>query len=287
MAFDFQQPRPVAGATTTGRITRFDGEALREAEDVLATEEPLEIRLGFEILGRPAERSVCVTMRTPGEDRELAVGFLIGESVIRGAEEIESIAAMGDPNILRVKLRPEVSVDVGAVQRNFYTTSSCGVCGKASLEALTMSGVEPIATGDLTVPASLVGRLPEALREAQEIFGVTGGVHAAGLFDGAGNLLGLREDVGRHNAMDKLVGAMELGGEEWSAGEVLVLSGRASFELLQKAIVAGIPVVVAVGAPSSLARELAEAFGVTLIGFARPGRFNIYAHAERIRVEEG
>ncbi|QDG53507.1 formate dehydrogenase accessory sulfurtransferase FdhD [Persicimonas caeni] len=270
-------------------VVRYGDDAPASAEDVVATEEPLEIRLGFLLRGKPAQKSVSVTMRTPGHDRELAAGFLYGEGMLYSAEDIEGFELCAGPeddapneNILRVHLADHVEVDTAALTRHFYTTSSCGVCGKASIEALEVKASPLDAGDDFRVSARLLGELPGRLREAQDVFEETGGLHAAGLFDAAGHLLSVHEDVGRHNAMDKLVGSQFLAGKLPLARTVAVWSGRASFELVQKAVMAQIPVVVAVGAPSTLAVDLAEQFGVTLVGFARAGRFNIYTHSRRI-----
>ena len=259
--------------------------------DEVTVEEPLEIRLGFTLLGKPAQRSISVTMRTPGDDEALACGFLFGESIISGVDDIDNIEYCSDneansesafTNIIRVAIAPGVDVDMASVQRNFYTTSSCGVCGKASLEALEIGDAPVLDPHDFTLSASTVTELPDRLRRHQPIFERTGGIHAAGLFDDRGTLLTVHEDVGRHNAMDKLVGARLLDGQLPLTRSIAVLSGRASFELLQKALRAQIPVVVAVGAPSSLAVDLADHFGITLIGFAKKTRFNVYSHPQRI-----
>jgi FdhD protein len=186
--------------------------------------------------------------------------------------------------VVRVELQPDVQVDLGRLQRHFYTTSSCGVCGKTSLEALAVAVDRPAMACDFQIRAETLVTLPETLRAAQAVFGRTGGLHAAALFDQDGQLLGVREDVGRHNALDKLVGVQLLQGRLPLGQQILLLSGRASFELLQKAFVAGVPLVSAVGAPSSLAVQLAERFGITLVGWLRGGRFSIYSHPERIRL---
>lgn len=278
-----------SGSVRPVQVIRYSGGEAQEVCDQVAVEEPFEIRLGYRWRGRPMQKSVSVTMRTRGHDRELAVGFLFGEGIISSRGDVAGFAdshtddAVEDENTLRVELAEHVEVDIGGLQRHFYTTSSCGVCGKASLEALRMDECRPIEQGDAVFDADFVHQLPERLRSAQEIFESTGGLHAAGLFDPSGELVTVREDVGRHNAMDKLVGRQLLDGGLPLQRRAVVLSGRASFELLQKALRAQAPLVVAVGAPSSLAVSLAERFGVTLVGFARGGRFNVYANAQRIR----
>jgi FdhD protein len=257
-------------------------------EDVLAAEEPLEIRLVYQDGGEVVRKNIAITMRTPGNDFELAAGFLFSESIVRAAEDIVDISYCLDEddgqafNIVSVTLRPGLQFDAERLERHFYTTSSCGVCGKAALEALEVEGCEALPAG-FSVDAALIHQLPAALRSAQDIFEMTGGLHAAGLFDAGGKLIGLREDVGRHNALDKLIGERLVAGATPLSDRVLVLSGRASFELLQKALVARIPIVAAVGAPSSLAVDLARGFNITLAGFVRPESFNVYSGAERLR----
>lgn len=291
MAINFTRSQNSASstATTAATITRYRQGEFSAADDILATEEPLEIRLAYQFLGKPAEKSISVTMRTPGEDRELAIGFLFGESVVSKIGDVEGFESVDEnENILRVHLRPEVKVDMGALQRNFYTTSSCGVCGKASLQALELNDARALDPDDFSIEAETIIELPDRLRASQTHFEKTGGIHAAGLFDASGNLLAIREDVGRHNALDKLIGARLLAAKDNAVtreNAVVVLSGRASFELLQKALMANISIVVAVGAPSSLAVRLAEEFGITLLGFTRKNRFNIYAHDHRIDLE--
>lgn len=251
-------------------ITRVNASRAEALSDCVALEEPLEIRVG--------QKSLSITMRTPGHDRELAAGFLFTEGIVRDRAEIESLTPCKSPNVIRAEL-PRVSV---TSDRHFYMTSSCGVCGKASLEALMVKGIPPVAHNSPVVTRAILYGLPEKLREAQAVFERTGGLHAAGLFDAEGSLLCLREDVGRHNAVDKVVGAMFLEGRTPLAQSLLLVSGRASFELVQKAVVAGIPMLVAVGAPSSLAVELAKRFGLTLVGFLRDGRFNLYSGEWRV-----
>jgi len=272
-------------------IQKFRGTVLCPAEDVLAVEEPLEIRLGFTQDGARLHRSVSITMRTPGDDLDLAAGFLFTESIICSRDQIASIRHCGRPvgetklqNVVRVDLSPEVAIDFSRIERHFYTSSSCGVCGKSSLEALDLAGNPSPLVDDFRVRPETIHRLPAALREAQAVFDQTGGLHACALFDAQANLLSLKEDVGRHNALDKLIGAELRQGRVPLDEKVLLLSGRASFELLQKALVARIPFVAAVGAPSSLAADLARRYNITLLGFVREGRFNVYTAPERITV---
>jgi FdhD protein len=269
-------------AVTTVRVWRVEGHRTTVRPDELAVEEPLEIRLACDQDGRRIRRGISVTMRTPGHDDELAVGFLFTEGIIEAADQVAKVDDWGAGNVVRVELRPGVEVDLERLERHFYATSSCGVCGKASLEAVRVRArAAPIAHRP-TVAAEVIGRLPATLRGAQGAFDRTGGLHAAALFDPDGRLLELREDVGRHNALDKLIGAAFLAGLVPIHDGILLVSGRASFELVQKAAVAGIPVLAAVGAPSSLAVELAREHGMTLVGFVRPERFNIYSGTDRI-----
>jgi FdhD protein len=268
-------------------------DALRDAGngrrgDVIAVEEPLEIRLMRDGLPEADEnggtgRSISVTMRTPGNDAELAVGFLHGEGLLREPRDVVDTGHCGPTgNILRVTARADLPLDFSRLARNFYSTSSCGVCGKASIEAVTASAGERRVTGDLIVRESVLRILPDQLRASQTGFAETGGMHAVGLFTADGRFIASREDVGRHNAMDKLVGAALLAGELPWRDRIVLLSGRASFELLQKAMLAGAPLVAAIGAPSSLAVELAESAGITLVAFLRPGGCNVYCHAWRM-----
>jgi FdhD protein len=249
--------------------------------DRLAAEEPMEIRMGG-----PGQdpASVAVIMRTPGNDFELAAGFLCTEGLIRSRDEVSSINYCELPpaeqqyNVVTVRLSHPNVTDFA--QRNFYATSSCGICGKASLDQLQVS-CAPVAPGPL-IPAAVILDLPDALRRGQRIFEQTGGLHAAGLFDPSGRLLVLREDVGRHNAVDKLVGHAVLNGQTPLSDRILVVSGRVSFEIVQKAAVAGISILCAVSAPSSLAVKAAEELGLTVVGFLRQRGFNVYSHAERL-----
>ena len=254
----------------------------------MAAEEPMETRLVWEEGGRTIRKSIAVTMRTPGDDFQLAAGFLHGEAIIRSFEDVEDVSYClegAEPqalNIVSVTLRPGLRFDAARLERNFYTTSSCGVCGKAAMESLQIVGCEALAPSSFRVRADALLEFPRRLRDGQETFSRTGGLHAAGLFDAAGRLLDLREDVGRHNALDKLVGHCLMKDDLPLVDRVLLLSGRASFELVQKALAARIPVVASVGAPSSLAVEVAEAFHITLVGFLGPEGFNVYSAPERI-----
>jgi len=246
----------------------------------------MEVRVVAERKGRRQAHPIAITMRTPGHDLELAAGFLFCEGAIRTAGEIARIDYCAsergaERNVVEVTLAPGVEFEPESFTRHVYTTSSCGVCGKASLERLAFTAPgRPVGTRALE--AALLSRLPEALAAAQPVFAGTGGLHAAGLFDAGGELLVVREDVGRHNALDKLVGSLLLGGALPASETVLLVSGRASFELVQKAVMAGIPTFAAVGAPSSLAVETAAANGLTLVGFVRGESFNVYSGAERI-----
>ncbi len=282
-------------------VERVTGRTSQQILDNLAIEEPLEIQLTYGPSNSRVTRSISVTMRTPGSDFDLAAGFLMTEGVIQDANDIEQIAYAGRPfnepeapphamdtlklgsrqNVVRVDLATEVAVSMATLQRNFYTTSSCGICGKASLLALR-TVCPPRAANKFRVDAEVLRGLPGRLRASQGVFERTGGLHGAGLFDSNGNLLSLREDVGRHNAVDKLIGCEFLADRTPLRDRLLLLSGRASFELLQKALMGGIPMVAAVGAPSSLAVQVAKEFDITLVGFLRDDHFNIYHGRERI-----
>ena len=255
--------------------------------DWVAAEEPLEIRLRWGTAAEPRVQRLAVTMRTPGHDAALALGFLAGEGVIHAPTDVIDVAhtplqgGQRDPNIVVVTLADHVRFDARRLERHVYTTSSCGVCGKASLEAVAVSGA-PTLPGGPSLRPETVHALPLRLRQAQDVFEQTGGLHAAALFTEAGELVRVREDVGRHNAVDKLVGSFLAEGAHVPAEHVLLVSGRASFELAQKALMSGISVLAAVGAPSSLAVDLATEHGMTLLGFVRDGRFNVYAGAGRL-----
>jgi len=256
----------------------------RQTEDLLAVEEPLEIRIVYGPENNRLQKNISVTMCTPGNDVELASGFLFTEGIIKRKEDIlrcVSLNEAGD-NIVIAELQPGISFDPQKIERHFYTSSSCGVCGKSSIDAVKNVFTNHGKKDNIKISASVFTKLPESLRKEQDVFEHTGGLHASALFDTAGNLLLIREDVGRHNALDKLVGAALTAGDIPLDHHILLLSGRASFELIQKAAMAGIKIVCAVGAPSSLAVEMAKECEMTLIGFLRDGRFNIYAGEQRI-----
>jgi FdhD protein len=271
----------IRGSVAGTRVTAVDDGVVKSRRDRLATEEPLEIRAAG-----PGQEpvSVAVTMRTPGDDWELAAGFLHTEGLVESRDEIAQIRHCGletdeqHYNVVSVELRRPF--DAGSVQRNFYATSSCGVCGKASIDQVELR-CAPLPPGP-AVPRAVIASLPGTLRAGQRLFDETGGLHAVGLFAPDGTLLDAREDVGRHNAMDKLVGHALLEGRLPAHERVALVSGRASFELVQKAAVAGIPILCAVSAPSTLAVATATRLGMTLVAFLRGERFNIYAHPERI-----
>lgn len=257
--------------------------------DRVAVEEPLEIRLGYSTPSGRAVKSVSITMRTPGNDAELAAGFLYTEGILASAGDIQAIEPCGRPaadtglsNIVRVELAAAVEVDFDRLSRHFYTTSSCGVCGKASLDALRVSGVEPPPPDEPRFSDAVITSMPQALRAAQATFEETGGLHAAAAFDTHGNIVNVMEDVGRHNAVDKVVGRLLLDGRLPAHELGMMVSGRASFELMQKTLVAGMPLLAAVSAPSSLAVSLAREFSMTLVGFLRGDTYNVYAGGSRI-----
>jgi len=290
-------------STSQAIVDRFTGDQAHTTTDTLAVEEPLELQLAYGPLGSRQVKSISVTMRTPGHDFELVAGFLLTEGIVSDSADISKISYVAGPsnevrsqpvgpnttvlpyqpekNIVRVDLAADVTVSMANLERNFYTTSSCGICGKASLLALR-TVCPPRAANSLKVAASLLYSLPERLRAGQDVFERTGGLHASGLFDADGHLHSIREDVGRHNAVDKLMGAEFLADRIPLRQRLLLLSGRASFELLQKALMGGIPMVVSVGAPSSLAVAVAKEFDITLIGFLRGDYFNVYHGTERI-----
>jgi FdhD protein len=292
-----------ARSTSQAIVDRFTGNQAHTTTDTLAVEEPLELQLAYGPFGSRQVKSISVTMRTPGHDFELVAGFLLTEGIVSDSADISKISYVAGPsnevrsagaspnrtvlpyqpekNVVRVDLAEDVTVSMANLERNFYTTSSCGICGKASLLALR-TVCPPRAANSLKVAASLLYSLPERLRAGQDVFERTGGLHASGLFDADGHLHSIREDVGRHNAVDKLMGAEFLADRIPLRQRLLLLSGRASFELLQKALMGGIPMVVSVGAPSSLAVAVAKEFDITLIGFLRGDHFNVYHGTERI-----
>jgi FdhD protein len=282
--------KPRRGSKTKTRVRVVEDGRVRVRSDALATEEPMEIRL----LAGQTKQTVAVTMRTPGTDFELAAGFLYGEGIISSPDDVLKISYCVDSdidaeqqyNIVNVELRANREFDLRPLERHFYTTSACGVCGKASLEQLALRGYPVVPPGPEVI-AETIYSLPNTLREAQGLFDATGGLHAAALFDKEGELLALREDVGRHNATDKLVGWALLEGRLPLTDHIVLVSGRSSFEIMQKCLTAGVPVVCAISAPSSLTVDVAREFGMTLVGFLRGGRFNVYAGFDRIRSEDG
>ena len=273
------------GSKTAARVWMIAGDQGRVRRDELATEEPMEIRL----VTQGVRRSVAVTMRTPGNDFELAAGFLYGEGVIGSRDDLVQISYCVDRgidaaqqyNTVNVALRYGAAPDLAPLERHFYTSSACGVCGKASLEALQLRSCPVIQPGP-GIPVEVLYSLPDKLRQAQGVYRKTGGLHAAALFDTTGQLLALREDVGRHNALDKLIGWALMEGRLPLSQYILLVSGRSSFEIMQKSLAAGIPIVGAISAPSSLAVDLAREFGMTLVGFLRDERCNVYTSYERI-----
>jgi FdhD protein len=305
-AFDVDEKNAgLAAARPSGRsdssaltsIWRVNQDGSHRADDFLAVEDPLEIQIVFGPEGARQRKSITVTMRTPGWDEELAAGFLLTEGVLDDSSQIlridtaestvpndaaRTVSNFSSENTVRVELAPDVEVRMATLERNFYTTSSCGICGKASLLALR-SVCPPRYSNHVFIDAEMLYALPQSLRDSQAVFDATGGLHGAALFTTEGRLILSREDVGRHNAVDKLLGHQFLSDAVPLRDQILMLSGRVSFELMQKAVMAGIPVVVAVGAPSSLAVKVAEDFDVTLVGFLRDQRFNIYHGRDRIR----
>lgn len=265
--------KPVSTISTP--IDRYENGSFQKLEDQLAVEEPLEIKIKYSEEGSIVEKNISVTMRTPGNDDELACGFLFTEGIIKNSAEIKSVTQNSE-NSICIQLNENIKPSENKLERNFYTTSSCGVCGKASIDAIATVSNFKIKDKFKNVSPDIIISLPEKLSKQQEIFKSTGGLHASALFDLSGMFLELREDVGRHNALDKLIGSRLLKNIIPLNDTILLLSGRASFELIQKASMAGIPVVVAIGAPSSLALELAKESGITLIGFLRGEKYNRY-----------
>ncbi len=265
------------------KITKVGTNGVFETEDKVAMEEPLEIQLEYSTATGMMMKNIAVTMRTPGNDEELAVGFLFTEGVIQNANDIAATKrSNADANAIRVVLNENVIPKLGNVSRNFYTTSSCGICGKASIDAIHTVAQFEAEQDNIQLNPTTIYDLQNKIKEQQKVFEDTGGIHASALFDLEGNFLILREDVGRHNALDEVIGYACMNGQLPLSRHVLFLSGRASFELMQKAVMAGIKIVAAVGAPSSLAVEMAKENGITLIGFLRDDRFNIYSGKQRI-----
>ena len=264
-------------------INKFSNGQLTSASDEVALEEPLEIQLTFSTSNGQMQKNISVTMRTPGNDEALTAGFLFTEGIVKNRADILTIQHLPfDENRIMVTLVENIKPSLNNSARNFYTTSSCGICGKASIEAITVVAAYPNTTDNIRIPAQLLYNLPILVKEEQKVFQHTGGIHASALFSLTGNLLLVREDVGRHNALDKIIGDCFMDGLLPLTETILFLSGRASFELVQKAFMAGIKLIVAVGAPSSLAVDMARECGITLIGFLREERFNIYTGLERI-----
>jgi FdhD protein len=270
-------------SVTAVDITRITASGAMQTADLLATEEPLEIMMAWQQDGSTIHKNISVTMRTPGNDTSLAAGFLFTEAIIKNAPDIKEITSSPfNFNKILVVLHEGIAPNLQQTDRNFYTSSSCGVCGKASIDAIKTVSAFRNLKSNATISAKTLYRLPQVLREQQQTFDQTGGLHAAALFTTEGSIIFLQEDVGRHNALDKLIGTSLMKDMLPLSSDVLLLSGRASFELIQKATMAGIAIVAAVGAPSSLAVQLAEEAGITLVGFLRNNGCNIYSHPERI-----
>ena len=271
--------------TTKVKIKRASSNNLSDAYEELAIEEPLEIQLIFGENKNTLPKTISITMRTPGHDEELAVGFLFTEGIIQNKQQIEKTDVSAIENKILITLHDNKSINLQNLERNFYTTSSCGVCGKTSIAAIKTISKYNNTPDEIEINASLFYHLEDEVRKQQKIFESTGGLHASAQFDLNGRFISLREDVGRHNALDKLIGAAFLKEELPLDNHILLLSGRASFELVQKATMAGIKLIAAAGAPSSLAVQLAKESGTTLIGFLRDRQFNIYSGEQRINAE--
>ena len=263
------------------QVRKVTQKEIVDTGDMLAVEEPLEIRMVSGPQGSRQVKTVSITMRTPGNDDELATGFLFTEGIISKSEEIQSIRSK-ENNVIYIELVENATPSLKTLDRHFYTTSSCGVCGKTSLDAVKMKSIYTPGESKLVVPSSFLNTLQQKLQGHQKVFDITGGLHASALFDSNGELIIVREDVGRHNALDKVIGASLLNNKLPLDNHVLLLSGRISFELVQKAFMAGIPIVAAIGAPSTLAVTMAEECGMTLVGFLRDNRFTVYAGKQRI-----
>ena len=279
----------MSGSSLNTQISKVCGDQQLSQTDCVAVEEPLEIQLCSATVDNAAAKSISITMRTPGDDAELAIGFLYTESIIQDRSQLVSVDHVGETdadtglrNKIRVELAPQVEIDYDRLERHFYTTSSCGVCGKASIDALHVTGLKSLQANRSEFRREVIVSMPERLMAEQQLFSETGGLHAAALFDEDGDIIVVKEDVGRHNAVDKVIGWMFMNGRLPAQRQGILVSGRASFELMQKSLVAGIPLFAAVGAPSSLAVRMAKDFGMTLIGFLRDDRFNIYSDTTRI-----
>ncbi len=272
------------------QISKVTTSSVDEVDDLLVVEEPLEIQLGYGPENDRKQKSISVTMRTPGHDFELTTGFLFTEGIINIYADVNTIkycvskTPEENGNKVKVELKPNVDVDIERLSRNFYTTSSCGVCGKASIEAIETLDCPIMLPNQPVFKGETIHDLPNILRTHQTVFEHTGGIHAAALFHSSGEMIAMREDVGRHNAVDKLIGSQLFDNKTPLSDCLIMVSGRASFELIQKSVMAGIPILAAVGAPSSLAVDLANKFNMTILGFVRDNRFNIYSGKARINV---
>ncbi len=270
-------------------VKKVVGNSIIDFSDILSIEEPLEIRVAYQDLESEVVKNISVTMRTPGNDKDLALGFLFTENIISSVDDVDSVESfaseLGELNIIQVNLSKGSKPNLKNTDRNFYTTSSCGVCGKSSIESIkTVSPFKTMEREKIELSPTLFYQLPLKLKKAQDDFSSTGGIHASGLFDFSGELVSLREDVGRHNALDKLIGFALSQNQLPLNQHMLLLSGRASFELIQKAVMAGITIIASIGAPSSLAVELAQENDITLIGFLKENRFNIYHLSKNVKI---
>ncbi len=281
----------MASSVSSTKIIKIGEQGQQNISDLVAIEEPLEIRLGIGQVEHREQLSLSITMRTPGHDKELAIGFLYAEGIIDSIADVssieycETVKPEEEGNVIRVELIPSIQIKEEKFFRHFYTSSSCGVCGKSSIESIDVA-IADTKIGFTKVGASLVCKLPNILKQAQKVFEHTGGLHACGLFNLDGNLIRLREDVGRHNAVDKLIGSLLIEKQLPVVNKILMLSGRISFELVQKAARAGIQFIAAIGAPSSLAIDMAKKHRITMVGFLKNSSFNIYSGKERIDVED-
>ncbi len=282
----------MASSVSSTQIIKIGTQGQEHVADLVAMEEPLEIRLGVGLKNQREQFSLSVTMRTPGHDKELALGFLFTEGIISNIEDVnsieycETVKVEEKGNVVRVELSPQLKINKSKFLRHFYTSSSCGVCGKSSIESIKVSIPDSNVKFE-SVGADVVCRLPALLKSAQKVFEYTGGLHACGLFKQDGTLVRIREDVGRHNAVDKLIGSLLIEKKLPASSKILVLSGRISFELVQKAAKAGIQFIAAIGAPSSLAIDMAKKHHITMVGFLKNSSFNIYSGEQRIETKNG